>query len=580
MKVDKIVKKINKKYNANITAEITARSIVLSGELDSWQDIVEIGKAFVGSAGSRRVVNKIELTNAVQEKTYMPDIVDKTLEDTSWDVVVIGGGIIGASIARELSRNDLRILVLEKHSDVAHGASGANDGMVHAGIDIRNYCKKLHYGLLGNAMYADICKELDVPFERCGQYVVFSSKLIKFFAKSYVRRAKKRNIPGVKIIGKKEIDHIEPTVAGYSVGALKIPSSGIVSPYKLTIAYMENAVQNGVNLSLNTCVLALKKQNERINKIVTNRGTLSAKVVINCAGIFADKIAEMADDQYFSIHPRKGTDLLMDSNASGLPKNIISLGPTLKSLSDSSSRNTKGGGIIITSDHNVLLGPNAEETPLREDTSCDLESIDSVFYKQQQCCPTMKRRDVIAYFAGVRAATYEEDFVIEPSSFVHNLIHVAGIQSPGLTAAPAIAIDVSRMATDLLALNGTIAKPNKNFVPKRKDYYDIRNLPKEERNQLIKSDGDFGKIVCRCEEVSLGEIKYALNRPFVVPTVDGVKRRTRSGMGRCQGGFCTPQILEIISEQTGEAISEIRKGDIKSNMCFGFIQDIYKDAEK
>ena len=461
---------------------------------------------------------------------FISDITDKKIDGTSWDVVIVGGGISGCCVARELSRYNLRILLCEKHSDVAHGASGANDGMVHAGIDLKKPCKKLHYVVKGNAMYGDLCRDLGVDFVREGQYVVFASKLIKLLARSYLHRAKKHNIANVSIIGRKEICSIEPTVSDFAVGALKIETTGAVSPYKLTIACAENACRNGVVFSFDTAVLDMDVQRGKIVTVTTNRGTVSAKCVINCAGVFADAVADMAGDRYFSIHPRKGTDLLLDKDAQGVPKHAISLAPTLKTLKE--NKNTKGGGIIKTVDGNILLGPDAIETPFCEDTSTTAESVNNVFEKQQKCCPSMKKSDIIAYFSGVRAATYEEDFIIERSEKVENLIHVAGIQSPGLTAAPAFSKEVSRLAVDYLKAIGEHVEENVNFDGTRQKPVCTKTLSDGQRNQLILQNPDFGKIICRCEEVSLGEIKQAIHNPLGVATVDSVNRRVRAGMGR------------------------------------------------
>ncbi|MCM1289438.1 MAG: NAD(P)/FAD-dependent oxidoreductase [Corallococcus sp.] len=565
MNLRKMEKRMFKKYGVKVHATEDARSIFLQGSCGDWQTAVAIGKDFAKRAVGKYVVNDVGPQGFKEPAPYAPKFVDTVLDGEEFDVVIIGGGISGCAVARELSRYKLKILLCEKHGDVARGASGANDGMVHAGIDLKHDCNKLHYVVKGNAMYQDVCRELGVEFERRGQYVVFSSRLIKFFARSYLRRAKKHNIPGVSIISKKQICRIEPQVASYAKGALKIPSTGAVSPYKLTIAYAENAVQNGVKIMLDTAVTAMDVIDGKVCTVTTNRGTVTTKCVINCAGVFADKVAEMAGDRYFSIHPRKGTDVLLDNNAKNLPQNAISLAPTLKTLKQ--NKNTKGGGIIKTVDGNILLGPDAIETPMREDVSTTSQSVFSVFEKQKQCCPSLNKGSIIAYFSGVRAATYEEDFVIERSAKVHNLVHVAGIQSPGLTAAPAFASDVVDLAVDCLKAEGLDVQPNPVFDPVRKAPVVLKDLSDAERDELIKQNPDYGKIVCRCEQVSLGEIKQAVNNPLGVATIDGVKRRVRAGMGRCQGGFCMPIVLNTIAEQTGASICNVQKGDLGSNVA-------------
>lgn len=371
-------------------------------------------------------------------------------------------------------------------------------------------------------------------------------------------------------MNKKTICNTEPTVSGYAVSALKIPSTGAVSPYKLTIAVAENAVQNGVKVSLNTAVSGFEMSNGTISAVVTNRGMVKTECVVNCAGVFADVIADMAGDRYFSIHPRKGVDLILDPSAEGLPQNAISLAPTLKMLK--ANKNTKGGGIIKTVDGNILLGPNAVETPLREDVSTSMSDVNEVFDKQLHCCPSMKKSSIIAYFAGVRACTYEEDFLIERSAKVPNLVHVAGIQSPGLTAAPAFAPDVAKLVVEYLRDIGIEVNKNINFNPVRNKPVCTKDLDESRLDDLIKNDEDYGKVICRCERVTLGEIKAALNNPLGVATIDGVKRRVRTGMGRCQGGFCMPQIVRIISEQKQIAFSDVQKGDEGSYVAAGEIK--------
>lgn len=574
--ITSIVKKVKKKYNVDIDVTLTDRSVILKGEMSDWKDIVDVGKMFVDKKSNRRVVNDIVLKGYVPSKEYLPGIRDDSLQDTRWNVVVIGAGIIGCSVARELSQLNASVLVVEKHSDVAHGASGANDGMVHAGIDLKGKSLKLHYVVRGNAMYGKVCEQLGVDFRRDGQYVIFKDRLMRFLAKSMLVRARKHNIPSVTIIGK-EMARLEPAVASYCKGALRIGSTGAVSPYKLTIAYAENACTNGVKFSFDTAVQSMVRVGRRVTAVVTNRGTLFADVVINCAGVFADKVAEMAQDRYFSIHPRKGTDLLLDKNAPDLPQHAISLSPTLKGMR--ANKNTKGGGIVITVDGNVLLGPDAIETPEREDVSTTQQSVDNVFNKQKLCFPPLQKSSVIAYFSGVRASTYEEDFIIERSGEVDNLIHVAGIQSPGLTAAPAIALDVKEMAVSALKDSGVDVTYKQNWQPVRKPPVCIRQLDRQTQQKYISQNPDYGTIVCRCEEVSLGEIKDAVNNNLGVATVDGVKRRVRAGMGRCQGGFCMPVVMKTIAQCKKTDISQVRKGDIGSNLCYGEIKDKYRREE-
>lgn len=575
MTISRAKKTAYKRYGVDVAVTETDRSIVLGGHCDDWGKIVSVGKLFVGASGNKHVVNDIVLDGYVEPKPYMPAVRDNALDGTDWDVVVVGGGVSGCAVARELSRYNLRVLLCEKHSDVARGASGVNDGMVHAGIDLKHACNKLKYVVRGNEMYPQLCRELGVDFERTGQYVVFDSRLIRLLATTYLWRAKKHSIKGVRFLSKKQICLLEEGVADYAVSAMYVPSTGAVSPYKLTVALTENAVQNGVKVSLNTAVIDFKRDTFGIGEVVTNRGTVRAKCVVNAAGVFADKIAELADDRYFCIHPRKGTDVILDKEAADLPSHSVSLAPSLKTLK--ANKNTKGGGIVKTVDGNILLGPDAVEVPDREDVSTCRQNVDTVFARQQKCFHSLKKSSIIAYFSGVRACTYEEDFLIERSAKVPNLVHVAGIQSPGITAAPAFAKDVCDLVVDYLRGAGNDVTTNADFDPVRKKPICLAELSDEEKDKIIAADPDFGKIVCRCECVSLGEIKTALNNPLGVATVDGVKRRVRAGMGRCQGGFCMPQVIRIIAENKHIPLDKVNKGDDGSYVVVNKGDDGAKD---
>ncbi|HEY8396246.1 MAG TPA: NAD(P)/FAD-dependent oxidoreductase [Bacilli bacterium] len=549
MKLKRLLKQIKKRYGAEIEAQITERSIVLSGEMENWEDIVNVGYLFVDKKRKRHVVNNIRLIGAPAKKEAEYET-DTSLDGQEFDVVIIGGGIVGLTILRELSRYSLRLLLLEKESDVARGASGANDGMIHPGIDLSKKTLKAKYCLAGNFMYEKLAEELDFPFKRVGQYICYGSRKEKVLSNYLLYKAKELKIPGVRRISREEIGKIEPAVKPWAQGAIEIKCTGIVSPYETAIAFAENAIENGAKIALETVCQGFNMSEGKITEVITNRGKIKAKCVINAAGVFADEVAKMADDQYFSIHPRRGTDILFD-NKLRLINTIVSRMPHLKDRHS----HTKGGGLIRTCDGNILAGPDAEEIPDKYDTGTTLESINRVFEKHSRVLPVLKKSDIIAYFSGIRAATYEEDFIIEISQKVKNLIHVAGIQSPGLTAAPAIALDVAKMA---LSFFGDV-KMKSDFKARRKGIPRVKDLPVSERNALIKENPDYGKIVCRCEEVSLGEIKEAISRPLPARTVDAVKRRVRAGMGRCQGGFCLPHVVEALAEELGVDYLSITK---------------------
>jgi glycerol-3-phosphate dehydrogenase len=542
MRISKLIREVNKKYGVEV--EFTDRSIILTGEMDSWEEIVKLGYLFVDPEKKRYVVNEISLRNHREPPMHLPDFQDKSLDGHEVDVLIIGGGIVGTTILRELSKYSLSSLLIEKEADVAMGASGANDGMIHPGIDLKPGSVKAKYCLQGNRMYETLAAELDFDFRRCGQYIVFHSKADRALSFYLKHKAKILGIKGFQVLSKKEIIAREPETAPWAEGAVFLSDTGIISPYQAVIAFAENAVHNGAEIALETACLGFELEGERITGVRTNRGLIHPRIVINAAGVYADQIAAFAQDKYFSIHPRKGTDIILDSKVKDLVQTIISRFPKVSQRHS----HTKGGAIISTVDGNLLIGPDAEEIPDREDCTTSKVSLDRVLNKHRGVISKIKASDVIAYFSGIRAATYEEDFIIEMSKKVENLLHVAGIQSPGLTAAPAIAVDVVQMVLSYLQ---TLRKVERNlaFNPYRKRPVRSSALNDAERAALIKENPDYGQIVCRCEKVSLGEIKEAIHSPLPATSVDALKRRIRTGMGRCQGGFCTPQLLKVLSEE-------------------------------
>ena len=565
MNEKKLRKKLNELYGGKIQFSDKNRMRVMTGEWNTWDGIVDACQMAVTGKKDVHVVNNIRFTGGKIPEMRLPSLSDNALEGKKPDVLIIGGGISGVSIARELSKWNIDVLLVEKESDLALGASGRNDGEVHPGVDLSKGSLKQHYVLLGNEMYCDICRELGVPFSRCCQYVGFTLKELKPFVEAYA--AKRRVIDKVKdtkVISREELFDAEPNLNKDFQFALYNPSAGCVCPYSLTIAYAENAVKNGVKLSLNTAVLSMETKNGKILSVKTNRGTVYPKIVINAAGVFADDIAEMAGDRFYSIHPRRGTNSILDTKAGAFVHSVV----TIKTLQKSAGH-TKGGGILHTVHHNLLVGPDAVETFEKENYATNPESITNVFNKQQGATDKLRRSDIITYFTGVRAPSFEEDFIIERGRETQNLIHCAGIQSPGLTTAPAVARDIEKMTLQALRCVGVDPKRNDNYNPHRDPIPHLRDMPPKERAALIKKNPDYGEIVCRCEEISKGEILDALRSPICVPTVDGVKKRVRAGMGRCQGGFCSPVVMKIIAEFLGVPLSDVRKSNGESVIVFG-----------
>ncbi|XVG95864.1 NAD(P)/FAD-dependent oxidoreductase [Eubacteriales bacterium KG127] len=553
--------------------------IRLVGTCSSWDDKVKAG-FLVAKSGSRiHVVNDIKVSDFEKENINKPVIQDNFLEAESPDVLIIGGGVVGCSIARELTKNKLDILLVEKEYDVATQASSRSDGMIHPGIDIKPGLLKKKYNNHGNALYDQLTKDLEVDFERTGQYLCFESlKHLPLMTASisYFNRT----VAGkTHLVMGDELRKLEPGISDRVKFALYFDGTAIVCPFNIAIALAENAIENGAKISLNTIVQSMEieeytgsesqgnNSNNGIRKIIksvtTNRGTIYPKVVINAAGVFADNIAEMAGDRFYSIHPRKGTSLILDKKSKSNINTIYSL-----MRGHAKRAQSKGGGMVTTVHGNVLVGPDAFETHLKEDYTTEAENIHNIIDKHKQVAPWLNHKNVIAYFSGIRAATYEEDFIVEEGRKTANLIHIAGIQSPGLTAAPALGLAAEKMAIEILSKNQLVEK-NKDFNPRRKAIVTVSQLTLEERKKLIENNPDYGKIICRCEEVSKGEILDAMRRPLPCHTLDGIKRRVRPTAGRCQGGFCGPLITKLISEESKIPMEEVCKGYPKSNILFG-----------
>ncbi len=566
------LKKIEKKVHAvapSVKVEEQNGCVRLSGTLNDWDTVYKAGIAAIDRKHSLGVLNDIKL-EGFEEKIKTPSILDNALDGMTPDVLVIGGGIAGCAVLRELSKLDISSVLVEKCSDVAVQTSSRNDGCIHPGIDLHIGQQKLYYVRKGNAMYnGSLPNELGVKFERLTQVLMFSKRWeTKVIAPLFKLKAKILKIP-CYYATPEQLKRVEPHSPEWLKGAMVLTDAGVVSPYKTTIAFAENAIENGAKVYLNTMVTGMDVKDGEIKSVSTNRGTIYPRLVINCAGVFSDVIADMAKDRTFTIHPRKGTDLILDKKKAGyalssyqrsafvpLPKEAMPDG-------GQPSSHTKGGGIMRTIDGNILVGPDAVEQPYREDTTTDLLHISNILKKQKVCVKDMSMGDIITYFAGIRAATYEEDFVVRKGIFTKNIIEVAGIQSPGITAAPAIACDVRDWAKEYFKAN-----EKKDFNPYRTHTPKLSTLSDEEREKYIKKNPDYGEIICRCEEVSKGEIIDALNAPLKVCTLDGIKRRVRPGMGRCQGGFCGPLIVKIIAEHEGISQEDVLKGEEGSKLLY------------
>ena len=534
-------------------------AVVLEGRVKSWQQYLEAGYTAVGH-GFRGVVNDLEveeLENCKQRGENSPE--DFSLERYSFDAIVIGGGVIGCAIARELTCYNISVALLEKESDVARHTSGRNNGMIHPAITVKLGTKKHHYNLRGNKMYRKVAEDLGFDLKWPGSFAMLDKRW-QLLLGPYARLvASKKGVQGFQILNNKKVRQLEPNAWEEQKGSFYMPETGVVDPCQVTIAYAENAIQNGATIFLNTKVLGFEKDNNRITAVRTNRGTLPAGVIINAAGIWADRMAEMAGDRFYTIHPRKGVMAILDK------KTGSSQGYILGRVQLSSEAKTKGGGLVPLLDGNILAGPTADEIPGREDYSTETHELQYILEHQMSLNKTLQQSDIITYFAGTRACTFEEDFIVEASEYVENLVHAAGIQSPGLASAPAIAVDVRDMAAEVLKKKMDL-KENPDFNPKRKLTPQPDRLSLAERNRLIEKRPAYGQIVCRCELVSEGEILDAIHAPLPARTLDAVKRRARAGMGRCQGGFCTPAVINILARETGRQVTEICKHEPGSEL--------------
>lgn len=583
MKLERLQREL-RKLDPRITASEKDGCVLLEGEVDEYATIYAAGKLAVDKERYLGVLNDITLRGFTQE-IVLPDVEDDLLDGTACDVLVIGGGVTGCAIARELRRHLLDVLLVEKGPDVASGQSSRNGGVVHVGVNFSKGSQKLSYCVRGNAMYRKLAHDLHVPYENKGQ-VTFARTKAEMFALEYVQRtALEKGVVGTKVMSLEELREVEPSVPDWSVGGLFLGTGGITSPHLMTIALAENAIQNGARVCLDTAVLDMTVEDGLITAVKTNRGTVYPKAVVNASGVYADIIAQMAEDRTFTIHPRVGTNIVMDKKAGGLVhtsmgKTPFTLTPSqledlptdplsfVKATVASARSHSKGIALIHTVDGNMLVGPHAVEEPDREDTSTDRDVVERILRSQQEVQPDLKESDIIAYFTGVRSPTYEEDFVVRAGIRTRNVFEAAGIQSPGLTAAPAIAVDIARWVRTYLSETNDV-QVNEAFDPVRHAAPVLAELSLEERAALIKENPDYGTIVCRCEAISKGEILDALRSPLPVYTVDAVKRRVRPGMGRCQGAFCLPTVMRIIADEAGIPYEDVVKGSSRSRIVCG-----------
>lgn len=472
-----------------------------------------------------------------------------------YDVVIVGAGVTGAFIARELSKHDLKVCMIEKEADVAMGTSKANSAIVHAGYDASPKTLKARLNVRGNKLLHHIAEELNVSYKQIGSLVLCFQTTDMPKLEELMHRGITNGIEGLEIIWGEKLKEMEPNISPDVLAALYAPSAGIVCPYELTLHAAENAVENGVELKLECEVNSIRFENG-LFILSTSKGELKTKYLVNAAGLNSDQISRMAGDESFSIHPRKGEYILLDKKYGKLVNRVIFQLPS-----------DKGKGVLVTPtvDGNLLIGPNAQEVQVREDMSTTTSGLSEILKSARLSVPTLDSRGIITSFAGLRAGTDEGDFILRASSFNHQLIHAAGIESPGLTAAPAIGEEI----TELLRENGLQMVQKQNFTPVTTRIEATREMSEAAINELIQKNTEYGKIVCRCEKVTEGDVIASIHRTIGAKDLDAVKRRTRAGMGRCQGGFCSPRIVEILSRELKIPVEEITKFGGDSRLLAG-----------
>lgn len=460
------------------------------------------------------------------------------------DVIIIGAGVSGCAVARELSRYELDICVLEKESDVCEGTSKANSGIVHGGFDAKPGTLKAKLNVLGNQMMDEMAEKLDFPFRRNGAMVVCQSKEEMAVLEELMERGKKNGVEGMEMLSRSQALLLEPNLADTVYAAIHIPSSGIVCPFEMNLAYAENAVQNGVQFHLETEVKQIEKM-ENGFRVLTDKGMFETRFLINAAGVYADIFHNMVSREKIHITPRRGEYCLLDKNAGNLVERTIFQIPT-----------PKGKGVLVTPTvhGNLLIGPTAADITDKEGTETTSDGLEEVMKKCTKSVKNIPKRQIITSFAGLRAHEDDGDFIIQEVKDAKGFIDVAGIESPGLSSVPAIGVYVRDIMAGLTELC-----EKKELCEHRKRITRISELSREEQNGLIQENPAYGQIVCRCEGVTMGEILDAIHRPLGATTLDGIKRRTRAGMGRCQAGFCTPKNMELLAEELHLELKDIRK---------------------
>ncbi len=470
-----------------------------------------------------------------------------------YDVTVIGGGVIGAFVARTLSRYQLNVCVVEKENDVARGASGANSGIVHGGHDPKPGTLKALLNAKGVPALFQAAKELCVPIIKNGSMVCAFSEEDRKHLRELLLRGEQNGIKDLTLLSGEEARNLEPALSDQVKEVLLVPEAGIVNPYELTIAAMGNAMDNGVRLQCNFTLASISKKDGAFLLTDEKGVEIESEYIVNCAGTASDRIAAMVGDHWFSIIPRKGEYLLLDREKTPLCQHTLFVCP-----------GKEGKGILVspTTHNNLLLGPTAQQVLSEDDTETSAEGLRLVEKGAGKLTPSVNLRKVITSFAGVRASTQSGDFILTAGKKEPKAIHAAAIDSPGLTCC----VSIAQRVIELLQGAGLATVEKKNWNPHRKDLNAFRKLSEEEKDAVIRSHPEYGRVLCRCENISLGEVLEAMNTNPKPQDLDGIKKRVRSGMGRCQGGFCSPSIATELAKHLGIPLEQITKSGEGSHL--------------
>ena len=473
------------------------------------------------------------------------------------DIIIIGAGVSGSAIARELSRYQANILVLEKEEDVCCGTSKANSAIVHGGFDARTGSLMAKLNVRGSNLMEQLSKDLDFHYDRCGSLVLCMAEEDRPKLRKLYEQGVANGVKELRIIEREELLEMEPNVSDDAVAALWVPSGAIVCPFGLNIALAENAAANGAAFAFNTQVTGLE-QVEGGWLVHTSQGDFLSKVVINAAGVHAGQIHNLVSEDKMDIINRRGDYYLLDKTAKCVSHTVFTL------------PNRMGKGVLVspTVHGNTIVGPTAIDIPDPENTATTAAGLQQAGEKASYMIKNLPLRQVITSFAGLRAHHPDHDFIIEEVAGAPGFVDVAAIESPGLSASPAIGEYVAEMVKDMLKLT-----EKEDFIPTRKGILNPAALSLEERNALIRENPAYGQIICRCESVSEGEILDAIHRPLGARSLDGVKRRVRAGMGRCQGGFCAPRVMEILARELGIPETEVTKAGPGSELLVGMTKE-------